>query len=270
MRLNGDRNVRLVFHMLGLGDHIVFNGMVRRLLVQHSLEGIYVLAWDQYASQVSYMFRDDTRIQVISIQSGNEYIHSRHVIKQVDPNYLYLLGHTILPGQPFEDLVKPHTKYYQASWKEISEKYPHGNEGYYLFSEVDWHNRYTSYYCQRDMQEESRLFDKLNPNHEEFVFIQDDFRRGFTFNEEKVLELVGKDVKIINNDTSENIFHYGLLLQNAKQIHLMESSFRCFVETIPTENVEFYLHHYIRNTERLVYNGKICPVESRKNWKVIL
>jgi hypothetical protein len=61
-----------------------------------------------------------------------------------------------------------------------------------------------------------------------------------------------------------------LLIQNAKQVHLMESSFRCFVETLPTEGVEFYLHHYIRNSERLVYDGKICPRETRKPWQVIL
>lgn len=260
----------VLFHMLGLGDHISYNGMARRMVNEKNMDHLYVLAWHHYGQAVAYMFRDDPRIRVVGINSGAEYQQSRQIISEINPDYLYILGHDVTPAFPFEDLVRPNTKYFQESWTSMSNRFTGLHEIYYNSIGMDWKHRYVSSYYQRDMQEENRVLNKLNPNHEEFVFVQDDPNRGFTFNKEKVLHLAGKDVKIIHNDTSENLFHYGLLLQNAKQIHLMESSFRCFVETLPTEGVEFYLHQYIRNTGRLVYDGKICPRETRKPWQVIL
>jgi hypothetical protein len=119
------------------------------------------------------------------------------------------------------------------------------------------------------MKEESRVFDKLNPNHEEYIFVHDDPNRNHRLNMDLVKELVGKDIKVIRNDPSESIFFYPMILQNAKQIHMMESSFRCLIEGIPTEGTEFYFHHYVRKTDGLVYDNKICPVETRKPWVVL-
>ena len=260
----------ILFTMLGLGDHIIHNGMARRMIVEKKLDVLYVLAWQHYEGLVKYMFRDDERIQVIGIGSGMEYHHSRHIISEVKPDLLYLLGHAVTPQAPFEDLCLPHTEYHQVAWTDLESRMIGGHQCYYHDLGMDWKYRFTDCYYQRDLREEERVFNKLNPNHEEYVFVQDDFRRGFNFNQEKVLELTGKDVKIIVNDSSENIFHYGLLLQNAKQIHLMESSFRCLVETIPTEGVEFYYHHYIRNNDRMCFDGKMAPDETRKSWNVVL
>ena len=256
--------------MLGLGDHISYNGLARRLIFDKQLDKLYILAWEKYAYLVAYMYRDEPRIQVVAIRDGLEYHDSRAAISHYNTGAVYLLGHAVLPGQPFEDLIGPDVEYRQVSWADLSAKYPYGHRNYYEFMNIDWKHRFTDTIYVRDMKEEERLFNKLNPNHEEYVFVQDDPRRGFSFDKDKVLNLIGKDVKIISNDTSENLFHYGMIVQNAQQVHLMESSFRCFVETVPTEGVEFYLHHYIRNSERLVYDGKICTVETRKPWQVIL
>jgi len=264
-----EKNIGFIVHMLGLGDHISYNGMIRRLLIDHELDGVYVGAWRHYAPAVKHMFRDDSRIQVVPIDSGSEYHQIRHLVSAIKPAAWYLLGHTVLPGQPFDDLVTKDMKYYQVSWAELKDQYSYGHRNYYEFMEIDWSHRFMSSYYHRDIPEETRVFNKLNATNEDYAFVQDDPRRGFKFDMRKIQELTG-DLKIIYNDTSENIFNYGILLQNAKQIHLMESSMRCLVETLPTEETSFYLHHYIRNTERLVYDGKICPVETRKPWQVIL
>ena len=103
----------VLFHMLGLGDHISYNGMARRMVNEKRMEFLYVLAWHQYAQSVAYMFSDDPRIRVVAIGSGMEYVHSRQVISQINPDYIYILGHAVLPGQPFDDLARPDAKYYQ-------------------------------------------------------------------------------------------------------------------------------------------------------------
>jgi hypothetical protein len=261
-------NVGFIVHMLGLGDHISYNGLIRRLLIDHNLDCIYVGAWPQYYSSVQRMFSDDPRIIVVNISSGAEYHYIREYFKQIKPSHWYLLGHTILPGQPFEDLVTPDTKYYQISWGELREIYPYGHRNYYEYLNIDWKHRFISCYFNRNIPEETRVFNKLNPNHEEYIFVQDDGRRGFSLDMNIVQKYSG-NYKIIYNDTTENLFDMYMILQNAKQIHLMESSVRCLIETIPMENGEFYLHHYIRNSERLVYDDNICPIETRKPWVVL-
>ena len=66
------------------------------------------------------------------------------------------------------------------------------------------------------------------------------------------------------------MFYFGTILQNAKQVHVMESSLRSLIEVLPMEETELYYHQYIRNTDRMVINGKINPIETRKPWQVIL
>lgn len=260
--------IGFIVHMLGLGDHISYNGMIRRTLIDHELDGIYVGAWNHYLPSVERMFSDDPRIKVVGINSGSEYLHIRHYITSINPTILYLLGHNILPGQPFEDLVKPGMGYYQISWDELKATYPYGHRNYYSFMEIDWKHRFISCYYNRNLDVEQQILNQLNPNKEDYAFVQDDASRGHCFDENKLKELTG-DLKIIYNNSSISIFDLTMVIQNAKQIHLMESSLRCLVESIPTEDTKFYLHHYIRNTERLVYDGKICPVETRKPWQVI-
>jgi hypothetical protein len=261
--------VGLMIHMLGLGDHVSCNALIRRLIIEHKLEGMYVCAWRQYGPTVRNMFSDDPRIQVVEIYSGGEYHAIRELIQTIKPYKLYLLGHESTPGQTFDDIMPKLTEVYRISYSEAIQKYQYSHKNYYDFLGVDWKHRFISTYYDRNIQEESRVFDKLNPNHEEYVFVQDDPNRGFSFDNNKLLELTGS-TKIIYNDPSEEILDLGMIIQNAKQVHVMESSIRCLIETIPTEGVEFYLHHYIRNTERLVYDGKICHVETRKPWNVIL
>jgi hypothetical protein len=263
------KNTATVFTMQGMGDHISYNALVRRLLIQKKVDEIYVFCWSHYAPSVAFMYRDDPRIKIVPITSGREYEESRPLIPHLNSKYVYLLGHNITPDRPMHDVVNPNAEYYQVSWRNLADTFQWGHRNYYEYCMVDWKYRFTECEFARAMKEEARVFDKLNPNHEEYIFMQDDATRGHHMRMDLVKELVGKDIKIITNDPSEPIFFYPMILQNAKQIHLMESSFRCLIETIPTEGVDFYFHHYIRKTERLVYDGKICPVETRKPWIVI-
>lgn len=259
-------NTITVFHMQGLGDHISYSALIRRLLIKHNADEIFVMCWAHYAQTVAFMYRDDIRIKIVPITSGRELVESRHAVSQLNSKYIYIFG----PDRGiWDDLFHKETQLNQLTVNESLEKYPWGHRNYYDFSGIDWKYRFTETLLARSLEHENMVFNKLNPNHEEYVFVQDDPYRNHHMNMDLVKDLVGKDVKVIRNDPSEMLFFYPMILQNAKQIHIMESSFRCLLETIPTEGVEFFLHHYIRKTDRLVYDSKICPVETRKPWIVI-
>lgn len=258
-------------HALGIGDHVVFNGMTRRLLVEHQLDTIYVTAWHQYQKMVEFMFRDDNRIKVVGIPSGGEYQAIRHIIQSTNPGCVYILGHEVLPGQPYDDLIKPGMGFYQVAWTYLEKQTTDVlQKCFYDFMEIDWKHRFISCYYSRDMQQEDRVFNKLNPDNEDYIFILDDASRGHSMNMDKVANLNDKNYKVIYNDKNENMFYFGTILQNAKQVHVMESSLRSLIEVLPMEETELYYHQYIRNTDRMIINGKINPIETRKPWQVIL
>jgi hypothetical protein len=50
---------------------------------------------------------------------------------------------------------------------------------------------------------------------------------------------------------------------------MMETGWRCFVETLPENTVEYFYHHYIRKNTDVVKNGKMCPQETHKPWKLV-
>ena len=274
--IRDNEKIGMLFTMQGIGDHIMFNGMVRRLLIEHSLTKIYVVALSEYLHIVSFMYRDDTRIQVLSIDSGDEHIGVADHLQAIVPDTVYILGHEIrqgVPGYCFDKFLHPKTQKYQVSWDELSKTTIYGNQSYYDFMGIDWKHRFVSFYYQRDLYIEQNVFNALNPKHEEYIFVHHDTTRGFNINPEKLFDIAGQDIKIIlapmMTHTNMNPLHFGMLLQNAKQFHAMSSSFACLAEGLDMDYVELYMHQYVRNAGRFVRDGKTCPSETRKPWKVI-
>jgi len=94
--------------------------------------------------------------------------------------------------------------------------------------------------------------------------VHDDPVRGFEISDEKVLEFSDeKDICIIRNDMTENLFYYGKLLENANQIHCMESCFRSLVETLDIKG-QLYFHNFRSGASGYLGNS------TRKNWKEVL
>ena len=119
---------------------------------------------------------------------------------------------------------------------------------------------------KRDEKEENRLLKKLNPNNEPFLFLHDDPERDICSGPLKGQPCVidrtyikNKDLKIITNDNSENIFHFAKILENAEEIHSMESSFKSLIEFLDTTTESYY--HDFRNQP--LGNYRI------KDWEII-
>jgi plasmid rolling circle replication initiator protein Rep len=50
------------------------------------------------------------------------------------------------------------------------------------------------------------------------------------------------NLKIIKNDTTESIFNMIGIMENASEIHCMESSIRCLIDHLPNINCPLHLH----------------------------
>lgn len=62
--------MKYIYHHLGLGDHIICNGLVRSLKNSFN-EEISVFVKPQYYENISKMYRDDPNI--IPLPIGNDY-----------------------------------------------------------------------------------------------------------------------------------------------------------------------------------------------------
>ena len=233
-----------IHHHLGLGDHIDCNGMVRLFLKDKRLEKVYVFAKNNYFNLIEYMYRDEKDIIVVPVDKNDEYSSiQKYLFDNKVTNFLQV-GHQHYPWGQEEKL--------NMGCAEI----------FYKQVGIDYQERFNSYYCERDHKEEDRVFKKLNPNNEEYVFVHDDPDRGFAISDEKIYELNNGPIKIIKNDMEENLFHFIKILENAKQIHCMESCFRSIVETTDVTG-ELFFHNFRDAASGFLGNS------TKQNWKEI-
>ena len=228
-----------IHHHLGLGDHFDCNGMVRWILEKQQWDKLYVFAKSNYFSMIEYMYRDTDDIEVVMVDKNNEYEDVKRICSENKADTL-VVGHQFYPGKQAELL------YNKNCW-----------ELFYDQLRIPYDVRYNYFYFKRDEQEEERVFKKLNPDSEPYIFIHEDASRGFTLNRDHFLD---PNLKVIENDVSENIFHFIKIIENAQEVHCMESSFKTLIDFYCKQPNLFY--HDMRDNQPLGGN-------SSKNWKVI-
>jgi len=231
-----------VYHHLGLGDHIICNGLIRYLC--RNYEKVYCFVKEHNLNNVSFMFRDEPRIELIAVKDKSE-VPSK-IIKDSD---------VIRVG--FENVDMSHDNFDKTFYTQL---------GY------DFSLRWDNFYVEREYEKEHDLFVKLNPHNVPYIVIHDDAYRGFMIDPSKVRE----DMKIIKSSDcfisgkmkaefrEYTIFHWILVLERAEEIHCMDSSFKCLVESLPKcSSPRLFYHVYVRGT------GRKAVSSTRKNWVIV-
>jgi len=243
-----------VHHHLGLGDHIDCNALTRIVSKNIYFNKIKIFAKQKYSKMVEFMYRDEPKINVVAIPGINEYKEIDDYIshRPYDPRYMR-------DDQVGQVLRVGHENY---PWGQ-EEKLGMGcAEIFYKLVGIDFQKRFDEFYFERDLKEENRVYLKLNPDNEDYVFVHDDPKRGFEIGDEKIIDFYGKKIKIIRNDITENIFYFCKILENAKQIHCMESSFRSLIETLNI-NGELFFHNFREGASGYLGNS------TQQNWKEV-
>lgn len=228
-----------IHHHLGLGDHLDCNGMVRYILEHSDHDKVAVFSKSNYFGMIDYMYRDTDAIEVIKISKDDEYGDVQRAVEETGGRLL-VIGHQFYPGK-------------QAELSQDKNCW----EFFYEQVQVPYEVRYEYFHVKRDEEEEQRVFDKLNPNNEPYIFIHEDAARGFLLNRD---HFINKNLKVIENDVTENIFHFTKILEDAQEIHCMESSFKTLIDFYCEQDNIFY--HDIRESQPLGQH-------SSPKWKVI-
>ena len=242
--LANNKNEIYIYHHLGLGDHLDCNGMVRTYVDKYGYDKAHVFAKAKYADLIRFMYRDHSDITVIEIPGNDEVNEVKNFLQQHKIGLFLAVGHHNYPWGHEEKLG--------LGCAEI----------FYYLVNMDYKIRFDEFYFTRDHQEEERVSHKLNPDNEEYVFVHDDINRGFSITDEKIYELAGKKIKIIRNDMSENLFNFTKVLEEASQIHCMESCFRSLVETTDVKG-DLFFHNFREGASAYLGNSTQQP------WKEI-
>lgn len=228
-----------IHHHLGLGDHFDCNGMVRYIGKNTAYEKIAVFSKSNYFSMIEYMYRDNDDIEVWEISKDNEYEDVKKIIETEKPEHMLTVGHQYYPGP--------------AAEKELNKNCW---EFFYEQVNIPYNVRHEYFYLERDPKEEERVFNKLNPNNEPYIFVHEDVDRGFELDRKHFID---RSLHIVENDISENVFHFLKIIEEAEEIHCMESSFKTLIDIYAKQDKIFY--HDFRN-QPLGQN-------SLDTWKVI-
>lgn len=222
--------MNIIYHHLGLGDHIVCNGLVRKIVNNNETFGLFVKKHNM--KNVEFMFKDLKKLKLMPIDGDSNVsdFHNENIIS---------IGHQKLGTVMLEN---------NCFW----------DEAFYKQMNIDFKERWTSFYYARDFNTEKITYNKFNPNEEEFILIHNIDSTG---TDRIDYSKVSEKYKKIFIEKSNTIFDYGLLIAKAKEIHCVDSSFKHLVDSIPSMGKLFYHKNYKLKIS-LEHNHK-------KNWIII-
>jgi len=222
-------NSAYIYHHLGLGDHIIANGMVRTLAKKY--EKTYIFCKSQNIRNVSFMYRDLSNLGILEMDDD--------IVKnfmRLNPQNSYIIaGHG-----PFETI-------YRNPQNTLCI-----DEIFYKLAGVPIENKRLEFFVQRDLDREKKLFNQLGLGEgERFAFVHDSDKR-------KIYKNI-PDIKIVKPlDMEWTIFDFLYTIEKAEEIHCVNSSFFCLIDCLNSIKKEkMFLHKYAipNTTEKLL--GKL-------------
>lgn len=213
---------------MGLGDHILCNAIIRNYAKLN--DKIYLFVKPHNHKNVSFMYRDLKNIDYII---GDDYVAQKYIIDNNITNLLKV---------GFDKLDISRYKF---------------DESFYRCINMDFNKKWTDFYLERDLKKEKQVFESFNVVEGEYIFVQEDRNRGFTLDKSKIRT----DLPLIYSDVPIDFFDLCYIIEKAKEVHLMESSFKCLIDFLDNEG-DLFFHRYVRK-----YPTNI-ECTSRKKWTI--
>ena len=238
---------------LGLGDHILCNGMQRYLYSKY--QKMVMPVKSNNLDAIKRMFEDMKNLYIIPLEGSLDYNDDYHLQASVGMANLYSsMGYDIVSmGSFLNDSI--------SLEKTRDGKYQTYDELFYSQAGVPFEEKWHSFYLPRDHNREKKLFNMFDGIKEgEYVFLHDDPHRGRKINR----DLFKKNIPVISPSKKfwdADIFDYGYLIENACEIHCVNSAFADFIDFLDLSKVERKCIHAYARPE--------FPVRYKNNFEVI-
>lgn len=230
-----------IYHHLGMGDHILCNGLVRTYAEKHPK--VFLFSKPQNVKNVAYMYRDLPKIKIIGMNDADV-----KFFMQVNPDNNYLVvGIT-------------------ADWFRRFNNREFGtfDQGFYTVANVPLEDKWNKFFFQRELETEKEAFyNKLGlKDNEEFIFVHDNPEQGRNFKK----TYLPSGIKIIKPGDYKDIglFDFLFTIEKAKEVHVMNSSFMNLIDTMQLRNHGIFMHEYARTDMGDNPNPKL-----KLNWTIL-
>jgi hypothetical protein len=134
---------------------------------------------------------------------------------------------------------------------------------FYQLAGIPFNKKWDSFFIKRDHEIEDKLFKKIAPRGD-YAFIHEDASRGFGINK----DLIDKNCALLiaENSFTDNIIDYCTVIEKAKEIHVIDSSFMFLIDFLPYNNPDqkLFVHRYARENHEW-----LLPV-LKKDWNIII
>lgn len=233
-------------HHLGLGDHLLCNGIYRHFCKHNDL--VVLPVKEHNYNTIADMLSDVENVSLLHLEARS----ADSEMKKASLQFEKMGYHIVKMG------------YFGKNF--LSNKKIRFDKNFYNQVGVDFNCRWDDFHVPRDNIREQKVYDYFNPT-SEFVFLHEDSSRGFTINREHI----DKKYKIItpippSSDNSFRFFDYRKVIEEASEIHCIESSFCAFIEGLDLKNKKF-AHRYSRPEASLDFCHEFTY---RTDWEIIL
>ena len=222
----------------GLGDAIICNGLVRNLCKNYDVLNLFVNSI--HIQAINFMFRDLKNLNYIVCSWTEKYIFIGNITEDNSDFYKWFKS---FPENVINDRLHSNglSIYNSSNLIKVtnSDKLVSLDRAFYKCANVDFEKKWSDFYLERDYENEKKLFDSLGIIEDKYIFIQEDSKRGFLLNRNKI----NSTLPIISSSEIKTIFFdFCYIIENANEIHMMASSMYHLVEHLDVKTEKLYCH----------------------------
>ena len=227
----------ILYHNLYLGDNFICNGLVREYCKTH--DRVAIFCYPAHYGTVSFMYRDLPNLTIIKGDDADAILYAFLNTFRRAYDEVKIVGMPYL--DPYRDM------------KNLE----HCEDQFYRLAGLDPKKKWESFRVERDRKREEELFRRIDPPRD-YAFLHDDFRYRIDRKRSGQLPAVSPAKEI-----TDNVFDYCLLIERAKEVHVIDSSFMYLVDLLPDFPQKLFVHRYARP------NILWALPTLRKNWTIL-
>ena len=232
---------------LGLGDHIVTASLVRHFCSIY--DEVVLFCLPNIETTLQSLFKDLKNLEILPIEVTLWVGDNDNIKKYIQDNKLE------------NDEIKI---------TNINDRTVPFDMGFYTTQGFDPSFRFTNFYYERDLVSEEHVFNTVNPNNEKYIFVIDDGKHytgtNFVIGDENLpteYKIIRHDKTLSFTDDRFVLFNYYKVLENAEEIHMIESAFTHFICSIDKlQKPKIYIYRSMR--------GGMSSLSSKENEFIIL
>jgi hypothetical protein len=221
----------LVYHNLGLGDAIICNGIINN--IAKNFDTVFIFCKPKFYESIKFLYNDNPKVVPLPADDSE----ALAIYSKLTTNFKAMYTSLV---------IIPISKAFNLNF----------DQAFYKAANLDFEKRFTDFKLNRDKKRELDLFNKLNLKPGKYIFLHDDKTRNFNINrnhiQDKSLPVVFPDHNLTNN-----IFDFCHIIENAAELHVIDSSFKNLCENLDIKTKKLFYHcNYIPRNVTI----------SKKNW----